>query len=228
MFESEAHIERGSPRPAAKAGGNLVGRGIANPQELPSCSFESYLKVLKKRNIKQILCYAQRYHSVLEIGDATPLVNLSSGAVRRHAMEGLAAWSKYNGCYDRWQEIRKRYSLKWTDGNESLQSLQRFFNPDLSLDVMLQRIHLMIEKTPTWAGNTIKFACLVGLRPSEVLESVRLLLKDDGQGSQIQEPYYNPERQALEHFRFPDIFIRQTKKAYISYVTLTTCSLLSI
>jgi hypothetical protein len=31
MFESEAHTERGSP--------SLVGRGIANPQELPSCCY---------------------------------------------------------------------------------------------------------------------------------------------------------------------------------------------
>jgi intergrase/recombinase len=31
--------------------------------------------------------------------------------------------------------------------------------------------------------------------------------------------YYNPERQALEHFRFPEIFLRQTKKAYLSFVT---------
>jgi intergrase/recombinase len=31
--------------------------------------------------------------------------------------------------------------------------------------------------------------------------------------------YYNSERQALEHFRFPDIFLRHTKKAYISFVS---------
>jgi hypothetical protein len=31
--------------------------------------------------------------------------------------------------------------------------------------------------------------------------------------------YYNTERQCLEHFRFPEIFLRQTKKAYISFVT---------
>lgn len=30
---------------------------------------------------------------------------------------------------------------------------------------------------------------------------------------------YNPERQALEHFRFPSLFLRQTKKAYVSFVT---------
>jgi intergrase/recombinase len=31
--------------------------------------------------------------------------------------------------------------------------------------------------------------------------------------------YYKPERQALEHFRFHEIFFRQTKKAYISIVS---------
>jgi intergrase/recombinase len=63
-------------------------------------------------------------------------------------------------------------------------------------------------------GQIIKFAVLVGLRASEVVESVRLL---NMLSNSIR--YYNPERQALEHFRFPDIFLRQTKKAYISFVT---------
>ena len=38
-------------------------------------------------------------------------------------------------------------------------------------------------------------------------------------GIKVQQ-YYNPERQALEHFRFPQIFLRQTKKAYISYLSM--------
>jgi hypothetical protein len=74
MFESEAHTERGSP--------SLVGRGIANPQELPSydsnsLSFKSYFKAQKKRNVRQIMCYAQKYHTVLETGDATAITSLS-------------------------------------------------------------------------------------------------------------------------------------------------------
>ncbi len=31
--------------------------------------------------------------------------------------------------------------------------------------------------------------------------------------------YYNQDRQSLERFRFPDILIHHTKKAYISFVT---------
>jgi len=75
-------------------------------------------------------------------------------------------------------------------------------------------------------SQIVKFACLVGLRASEVIESVRLLnlqktLTDTPSATpQKRSPnYYNPERQALKHFRFPEIFLRQTKKAYISFVT---------
>jgi intergrase/recombinase len=76
-------------------------------------------------------------------------------------------------------------------------------------------------------ARIIKFACLIGLRPSEMVESVklinRLVVSDEP-----TRRYYNPERQALEHFRFPDIFLRQTKKAYISFVTPEMLSIVEI
>jgi len=63
-------------------------------------------------------------------------------------------------------------------------------------------------------SRIIKFNVLTGLRPAEAVESVRLLIDVSNSGQR----YYNPERQALEHFRFPQ-FQRQTKKAYISFVS---------
>src|SRR5215217_611652 len=65
-------------------------------------------------------------------------------------------------------------------------------------------------------GQIVKFAILTGLRPGEVIESVKLLA---GNNKFATVKYYNPERQALEHFRFPEIFLRRTKKAYISFIT---------
>lgn len=129
-------------------------------------------------------------------------------------MKSLTALSKYLGCYDRWNEQRKRYNLKWTTGSESIQSLQRFFDPGLSLDIMLQRIREMIRVLPEHMGKIIKFACMIGLRPSEVVECVRLLNYAQNSGHN----YYNQERQCLEHFRFSQ-FLRTTKKAYISFIT---------
>ena len=141
-----------------------------------------------------------------------------SGPQRRHAMEALTCLSKYLGCYDRWQEIRKRYSLKWSNGDESLATLQRFFNQETSLDHMIQTVKEMMRVLPRQMALVIRHALLTGLRPSEACESVRLLLLcfPDNSG----ESRYNTERQMLQHYLYPEIFLRATKKAYISYITL--------
>jgi intergrase/recombinase len=129
-------------------------------------------------------------------------------------MAALAILAKYEGQYDRWMQIRQRYNMKWSSGQESLQSFNRFFNPDMSLESMLQQVAKMISKTPRTMGQIIKFACLTGLRPAEAVESVRLI-----NNKEEFAKYYNEGRQALEHLRFPSLFLRQTKKAYISFVT---------
>ncbi len=70
----------------------------------PIQGFEDYLKAQNKRNIKQILYYARRYALALaennnnntqmsEISQLTP-------NKRRHVMEALTVYAKYQGCYD--------------------------------------------------------------------------------------------------------------------------------
>jgi len=199
------------------------GHGISNP----ILGVENYLKVHKKRNINQIISYMRRYSSVLETGGATILLSLT-GPQRRHAMEALTILSKLIGCYDKWQQIRKsNYSLRWTNGNESVQALERFFNPEMSLDSMLSKVRGMIQVLPDRMGQVIRFACLTGLRPGEACVSVRLLnclpTSNLSHGTPFKSitsnKYYNPEQQCLEHFRYPNIFLRPTKKAYLSYLS---------
>ncbi len=121
--------------------------------------------------------------------------------------------AKYQGRYQIFQEIRQRYALKWTSRNNSLQTLQRFFNPDLTLDIMLQRIHEMIRLLPTFMGKIIKFGCLVGLHPAEVVESVKLI-----NDKEAFPKYYDYDKMTLCHYKF-SVFLRTTKKAYVSFVT---------
>jgi intergrase/recombinase len=132
-------------------------------------------------------------------------------------MVSLANLARYQGRYDVWAAIRNRYSLKWTSGNESLQALQRFFNPDcLTLETMLQQVRQMIKILPPLMGQIVKFGTLVGLRSAEIVESVRLINRPSGKFP--EDRYYNPEQQALLHYKFPQ-FLRTTKKAYLSFVT---------
>ncbi len=128
-------------------------------------------------------------------------------------MTALASLSKFYGCYDKWLQIRQRYSLKWSSGNNAIQSLQRFFDSDLTLDSMLSKIREMVRVLPEHMGEVIRFASITGLRPSEAVESVRLI-------SGLVSGYYNQEQQCLQHYKFPDIFLRTTKKAYLSYLSL--------
>jgi hypothetical protein len=108
-------------------------------------------------------------------------------------------------------QLRQRNTIKWSKG-ESIQSFEWFFNYDLTFDTMLQHIKEMVQKLPNHIGNIIKFACVIGLRTSEVVESVI----DDKEAFQT---YYKHERNTEEHYRFSSIFLRQTKKVYISLVS---------
>jgi hypothetical protein len=63
-------------------------------------------------------------------------------------------------------------------------------------------------------GEIVRFGALTGLRPAEILESVRLI-----NNKETFPDYYNAEQMTLQHFKFPDIFLRHTKKAFLSFVT---------
>lgn len=76
---------------------------------------------------------------------------------------------------------------------------------------MLHWLREAIRVLPSGYSRLLLFCALTGLRGSEAIESVRLLNKRE-------IIYYNPEQQILEHFRFPDLFIRRTKAVYISVV----------
>jgi hypothetical protein len=62
------------------------------------------------------MLYAKKFYYVLLEEYAQDLLTLDEEKLM-NVMKSLAALSKYLGCYDRWQETRQRYQLKWTSGN---------------------------------------------------------------------------------------------------------------
>jgi len=61
------------------------------------------------------------------------------------------------------------------------------------------------------------FMAITGLRFNEALESYNLII-ELAQERKLKQ-YYNEDKEVLEHFRFKEIFIRRTKKAFISFVS---------
>jgi hypothetical protein len=193
-------------------------------QQIDWSDFKGYLlRTCRPNTVKARMCYAKHYASVLTSTDtmsANLLLQLPPQK-RLNVMKSLTALSRYLGCYENWQQIRKQHNLKWSTGDESLRALERFFNPEMSLDHIVDRVKQMMRVLPPVMSNIVKYAVLTGLRPSEAIESVKLLnsLPVNDCSSNTCINYYDPDQQTLRHYLFPDTFLRATKKAYLSYIT---------
>jgi hypothetical protein len=100
-----------------------------------------------KRTIKEYTAYSRRICSILQNGDASIILDTIKPQTRHHVLSALANYAKYTGRYELFNQIRKNYNLKWTKP-DSVQAMHRFFNEELSLEAMLQRIRNMMANTP--------------------------------------------------------------------------------
>jgi hypothetical protein len=113
-------------------------------------AFEEYLSKTYSRNTARIrLFYTKKfYHVLLEDNSAMQrdFLTIENGEKSLNVMKSLTALSKYLGCYDRWHEMPRRYNMKWSTGDSSIQSFERFCNNGLNYDTLLQWIRQMIQK----------------------------------------------------------------------------------
>jgi hypothetical protein len=173
--------------------------------------FQDYLlQNHTKHTAKVRLSYCRKYYPVLKEANAQILLTLSSGK-RIHVMKSLAALSKYLGCYDEWKELRERYQLKWSE-DDSLQVFRNMTDPKKDYESMNVWLRDTMSKLPKKYGNILLYDALTGLRPEEACKSLALIHND-------LEGYLNKKTWVLEHFKYPHLFIRRTKKAYISVVS---------
>jgi hypothetical protein len=193
------------------------------------------------------LRYARQYASILMVRSIDPTTGLSASASndakaadilqlppnkRIHVMKALSCLARFTGRAEQWLQIREQYQLSWSTGTEKIDAFTRFFDSEKSLDVMidwLKEAMQSLSKTRRTAkySNLLLFCTLTGMRGSEVVESVRLLnclpVANSVNGhryfkSATSSQYYNPERQILQHYLYPQIFVKSTKAIYISVV----------
>ncbi len=127
-------------------------------------------------------------------------------------MKALASLSKYLGYYDEWKKIIQRYQLKWSDSNRSLQVFKDIFDGDRQgLPQMVKWIRESIDRLPKEYDNILFFNTLTGLRPDEAQKALHLIKTKD-------KEYIDRDNDMLKHYNFPDTFLKQTKKAYVSIV----------
>ena len=124
-------------------------------------------------------------------------------------MKSLASLSKFMGCYDKWKAIKDKYKLKWSNGDSSLEIFQNIVNNENNYDSMLKWIKDTCNQIPKSYANILIYCALTGLRADEACKSVSLVKSN-------LNNYLNKETMILEHFKYPNIFIRRTKQAFFS------------
>jgi len=165
------------------------------------------------RYVRECVCYGKRYVHCLLDRDFSD-VRDAPETVRPHIVKALSNLSKFLGMYDVFKELMRKYGIGWKGRSTD--------------DVFIDR--LLSVKDPEEVWNWIKevkrarpelcefmdFVAITGLRINEAVRSYNLVQKLAREG-RLNE-YYNVEREALEHFRFKELFIRRTKKAFVSFV----------
>jgi len=174
---------------------------------------------------RQLVSYAQRYCTALLTKDMTVIRGLSD-TMRPNAMKGLSALAKFLGCYDDFKKLVSDSGLKWSGKSAD--------------DIFIDRLTSVKDPEEIWTWiRTVKkerpeltgFLDLMvtsGLRLIEAFNSFNLigaLARSEGlalvlsnNGKTRVSGYFNVEKLTLEHFWFRDMFIRRSKKAFISFV----------
>jgi len=129
-------------------------------------------------------------------------------------MCSLSSLAKYLGVYERFQGLVKAYGLKWKNVKAEDLLLSRMINAEKNGNV-LEWVEQVKAKIPQ-LSFFMDFIVLSGLRFEETVNSYNLII-DLAREGRLSE-YYNEENEALEHYRFRGLFIRRTKKAFVSFI----------
>lgn len=132
---------------------------------------------------------------------------------RLHIIKALCCLSKFIGQYHFFKQLMKGYDLKWSYGNKDALILRRIFRPKNHDKEIIEWIQTVKQEIPL-LSQYLDFHIITGLRKIESIRSFNLI-KELGAKNKLDK-YYSDGM--LYHFRFPEQFLRPTKKAFFSFI----------
>jgi intergrase/recombinase len=134
--------------------------------------------------------------------------------LRPNVIKSLASLSKYLGIYQDFKKMLSDFGLQWVGKSSSdimIERLQKVKDPN--------QIYAWIRETKEARpdlSDLLDLMAYTGLRLSEAISSYNLII-ELWEKKKLRE-YYNDGTQTLEHFKHKEIFLRSTKKAFVSFV----------
>jgi hypothetical protein len=132
--------------------------------------------------------------------------------VKSNVLKAMVCLSKYLGVHSEYTKAFKDCGIKWVQG-DSLSAFARIFNNHHSdLKEWYQSAQSVLNPNEKLY---LRYMLLSGIRKEEGINSFNLIIS---LGNKLSEEYYNDETGFLEHFRYPKMFLRNSKNLYVSAV----------
>ncbi len=167
----------------------------------------------RKKTAKGRLSYAKKFSHCLINRDLSELQLLSPDK-RVHVMKALAALSKFLGVYEDFKALIKNYGFTWKGRNSDDRIIERLTKIKKPNEIF-NWIKEVKRKLPE-LDCFVSLMTATGLRFVEAIESYNLIINLTELG-RLNE-YYDCEKEVLQHYKFKEVFIRDSKKAFISFL----------
>jgi len=156
--------------------------------------------------------YVRKYSDLLENPNELNNIPVS---IRGNALKALINLSKYLGGYESFKSQLKNHGIKWVTTDNSFNSFLAIVNNQHS--TLGNWYKSAMDVLPDNEKLYLKYTLVSGLRKDESIKSIMLIQKL-ARENKLNE-YWNTELGILEHFKYGDLFLRNTKNVYISIVS---------
>jgi len=187
------------------------------PQRGRLVDWEAYREWLERKfspgYARDVYNYSRKYAYCLLNRDLSELLSIRK-TKRTNIVKALANLSKFIGMHDEFLQLMHKHDLEWSGKSSEelvIERLTKIQDPNEVFEWIKQ-----VKQARMELSDFTDFMAITGLRFVEALKSYNLIIKLAREGK-LNE-YYNEEKRTLEHFRFKEIFMRKSKKAFISFV----------
>jgi len=199
--------------------GHQTANGISEMAAIHTIDWEAFMswledtQKLRHKVAQDKVNYSKKFYQCLLNRDLSRVRDLRD-SLRPNVIKALASLSKYLGIYQDFKKMLSDFGLQWIGRSSSdimIDRLQKVKDPN--------QIYAWIKETKEARpdlSDLLDLMAYTGLRLSEAINSYNLIIELHGK-KKLRE-YYNDETQTLEHFKHKEIFLRTTKKAFISFV----------
>jgi intergrase/recombinase len=188
--------------------------GSIEPKAPKSIDWSKYKEYLLSKYARsyalQLFEYSRKYFPL--VNDVNSIL-LAKSTIRNNVINALTALSRFLGNYNSFMAEMKAHGIKRVRA-DPVQAFTRIFNSNAhnGLGEWYQAASAVLKENERLY---LRFMLLSGVRAMEGVKAFNLIVQ---LSSKYKEEYYNKNTGFLEHFKYPELFLRRSKNAYVTAV----------